>query len=34
MAEPAAKRLSILYQLYLTNQAARRFMRLALARPR
>ncbi|HKO32738.1 MAG TPA: MarR family winged helix-turn-helix transcriptional regulator [Candidatus Limnocylindria bacterium] len=32
MAEPAAKRLSILYQLYLTNQAARRFMRLALAR--
>jgi DNA-binding MarR family transcriptional regulator len=31
MAAPAAKRLTVLYQLYLTNQAARRFMRLALA---
>jgi len=31
MAHPTApKRLSLLYQLYLTNQAARRFMRLAL----
>ena len=29
-AEP--KRLTLLYQLYLTNQASRRFMRLALAR--
>jgi DNA-binding MarR family transcriptional regulator len=30
--EPAApRRLSILYQLYLTNQSARQFMRLALA---
>jgi DNA-binding MarR family transcriptional regulator len=31
MTDDAPKRMSILYQLYLTNQAARRFMRLALA---
>jgi DNA-binding MarR family transcriptional regulator len=31
MTDAAPKRMSILYQLYLTNQAARRFMRLALA---
>lgn len=31
MAEDAPRRLTLLYQLYLTNQAARRFMRAALA---
>lgn len=31
MASDAPKRLTLLYQLYLTNQAARQFMRLALA---
>ena len=30
-ASNAPKRLTLLYQLYLTNQASRRFMRLALA---
>jgi DNA-binding MarR family transcriptional regulator len=31
MPEPAPQRLSLLYQLYLTSQASRRFMRVALA---
>jgi DNA-binding MarR family transcriptional regulator len=31
MTEDAPKRFTLLYQLYLTNQAARRFMRAALA---
>jgi DNA-binding MarR family transcriptional regulator len=31
MSDPAPRRLSLLFQLYLTSQASRRFMRLALA---
>ena len=31
MNDPAPRRLSLLFQLYLTSQASRRFMRLALA---
>lgn len=31
MADDAPKRFTLLYQLYLTSQASRRFMRLALA---
>lgn len=31
MSDPGPRRLSLLFQLYLTSQASRRFMRLALA---
>lgn len=31
MSDPAPRRLSLLFQLYLASQASRRFMRLALA---
>ena len=31
MSDPAPRRLTLLFQLYLTSQASRRFMRLALA---